>query len=360
MTRSFKWMWAICISLLFIPTLVDVVPWVRITPLRGTENSPNTADSSGRWQEAINRHANAEFAMRAPFIRLRNQIDYSLFRKTHAGEVVLGKRQTLFHRASLGGNLAPGADQRVLQKRIQSLKSLRDTLYTHGIPLQILIAPGKRNFHAADLPKNSQKTHPSERILEKLWGAGLPLIELSDTFLQAPLPDSIALFPKLGLHWTPYASALSLHQALRKSGHQKLADQMNIGPPEPSNLADDQERDLWDMLNLTIPFSTWPVHRAQINFSGNPEPKRLLVIGDSFFIDWMDEGWIQSCFSHSELLFYGRFIFEGDVSKGSVYTDSLDLPAYLFSFDEIWMMAHEDNLEAFPFGFESHIARAFP
>ena len=360
MTRRLKWMWALCILLLAFPGLMDALPWVRITPLRGTESRPLATESNVRWQETINQHANAKFTMRAPFIRLRNQIDYSLFGQTHAKEVVLGRHQTLFHRASMGGNLAPGVEQRTVQNRIQSLKQLRDTLYARGIPMKIIIAPGKRNFHSADLPKNAQKTHPSERVLPQLWGAGLPLIQLSDTFLRAPLSDSIALFPKLGLHWTPYASALALHQALRQTGHPTLANQMHIGVPERSFRGDDQERDLWNMLNLIMPFPTWPVHRAEVHFSGEPKPKRLLVIGDSFFIGWMDEGWIQSCFSESELLFYGRFIYEGNVSKGSVYTDSLDLPSYLFSFDEIWMMAHEDNLEAFPFGFESHIARAFP
>lgn len=356
-------LWGICLALFLLPGMIEFAPFLRITPLHGEESRTWEPLKNGsiwikdRPQEALSELMDTNFPLRAPLIRFRNQLDYWLFGETHAREVVVGKEGTLFHKASIGNKVGPEAMQKTILQRTEKISRFRDTLDSYHIGFRIIIAPGKRTANRSQLPVNAPSFHASQKVMEALEQAQIPVIDLPRYFARNPLPDSIPMYPKLGLHWTPYASALALQQTMGSIPGLDTSLKIEIANPEQSARAGDQELDLWNMLNLIFPFETWPVHRGEVRVKGAPLPKRLLVIGDSFFIEWMDEGWIFKCFEEVELLFYGRFIYEGDVSKGSIYTEDLNLMEYLRGFDEVWMMAHEDNLPAFPFGFEQHIAR---
>ena len=118
-------------------------------PLEGAYNVPKDSSftwsswTSGKFQEAFNESTNYRIGFRTDFVRTRNQIDFTLFDKTHVRDVVKGKNGHLFrytHYYVTGGNWR-GEDS--LRNDILTLKTIQDSLKVKGKYLLYVIAPKK-------------------------------------------------------------------------------------------------------------------------------------------------------------------------------------------------------------------------
>src|SRR6478609_5160143 len=90
--------------ILFFSFLVLLLVWslVRTPDLKGAIEKPVYNDFNfeswfnGEYQEQVEKYVNESFGFRSFFVRINNQIDYSLYNKLHASAVVMGKEQCLY------------------------------------------------------------------------------------------------------------------------------------------------------------------------------------------------------------------------------------------------------------------------
>ncbi len=88
----------VLLALLVIPAIQKEKPFISLKKLEGDfvpSPQPNfTIDSwmSGEFQEKYNKYLEENIGFRNFLVRLINQIDFSLFRTTHAEGVIVGKR----------------------------------------------------------------------------------------------------------------------------------------------------------------------------------------------------------------------------------------------------------------------------
>jgi hypothetical protein len=83
-------------SVLFLPLIQSLITLVVIPPLKGDVSLPNNIDLtintwiSGEYQEKKEEYINDAFGFRSLFVRLNNQVAYSLFHKAKANGVIIG------------------------------------------------------------------------------------------------------------------------------------------------------------------------------------------------------------------------------------------------------------------------------
>jgi len=101
-----------------------------------------------RFQEQFDLYIKDLPGLKGIFIRIRNQVDYSLFSIPHANKIVRGKNGYLFGEenilAFLGKNFA---GEKYLDVKIRELKNFQDELWKKKkILLMVIFTPDKASF----------------------------------------------------------------------------------------------------------------------------------------------------------------------------------------------------------------------
>jgi len=148
------------------------------------------------------------FGFRAFFIKLKTQIDYTLF--DYSSRIHIGKDGWLFYRTvhdqekpNIESILARSEDQVVA-----GAVELNRILEQRGITLILLIAPLKDHFYSAFLPSSVQRLpKPSrfEKLYERLRQAdGLLFVDVISLLREAAKQRSV--FHKTDFHWNDPAA----------------------------------------------------------------------------------------------------------------------------------------------------------
>ncbi|MBU0763369.1 MAG: hypothetical protein KJ607_00885, partial [Bacteroidetes bacterium] len=99
---------------------------------------------SGEFQPSYNQYVEEHIGFRNDFVRIYNQLDYSLFRHANASNVLIGKDNVLvqdFYVDAYTGKDYVGI--RKIRKDIMKTKLVQNYLKYNGIDLVFVIAPGK-------------------------------------------------------------------------------------------------------------------------------------------------------------------------------------------------------------------------
>lgn len=148
------------------------------------------------------------FGLRAFFIKLKTQIDYSLF--DYSSRIHIGKDGWLFYR-SVNDVEKPNIERMLSQTEDQVVAGaveLNRILAQRGVTLVLMIAPLKGHFYSAYLPSSVQRLlEPSqfEKLYERLRHTdGLLFVDidklLNETAKQRPV------FHKTDFHWNDPAA----------------------------------------------------------------------------------------------------------------------------------------------------------
>lgn len=355
---------------LFLPTVQQFSKFVDVKPLSGAvekEKKPiltlsTWADDS--FQASAEKYLNQEFGFRNWFVRLHNQVYYSLFNEAKANGVIVGKEGYLYEenyiKAYYGRDYI--GDSMITQK-VNRLKFLQDTLTSFGKNLLIVIAPGKASFYPEYIP-NHLKSEKSKTNYEAFINVAnqnqLQLINFNAWFVSQKEKSDYPLYPKTGIHWSRYAMNLVIDSLLSYIEHERnidLAD-FNIGHPRLSENLIDPDRDIEDGMNLLFDIPNQPLAYAEISYdeTGKEKPS-VLVISDSFFWGLYDKGLIKHAFDNGEFWFYNREIYSPG-TEGAGMVSEVDLFGELMSKDIIILMTTDANLPKFPWGFDESAVSA--
>ena len=284
------------VAILFLPLLQSKLNVVELKPLKGDVTYPPQAHFaisdwfSSKYQEEKETYLNAMFGFRSTCVRINNQIAYSLFNHANANGVIIGKENYLYEESyinSYNGNDFVGEDS--LNHTIERIKSINNSLNILNKKLIIVLAPSKASFFPEYIPDKYlpiKKQTNYKYFSEKLKNSKLDVIDFNKWFIENREKSKYPLYPKLGIHWSVYASVLVADSILKFVGNkiERPISKINI---EDILLSDpkDADLDIAEGANLLFKINShkmaYPV--LTLNCLVDTNKPSLLVVGDSYY-----------------------------------------------------------------------------
>lgn len=356
------WLLAGIFAVMLIPMIQENLHLKKEHPLKGDIQLPENIEFdkedwfSGYYQEEKEKYINTAFGFRSQFVKLNNQIAYSIFRKAKANGVIIGKETYLYEKSYIDaytGTDFLGKDS--IDHTVQRLKFISDTLGKLGKQLIVVFAAGKASFYPEYIPdKYLPVRGPTNYgyMSDEAKKAGLNVIDFNKWFVDNKHRSKYPLYPQHGVHWSTYGTALAADSLLRKIEELRhidvpeLAfDGVSLEPPH------DVDYDIADGMNLLFRFKSFDVaypHMLPVKTEGKTRP-RVLVISDSFYWGMYGLG-IANCFENDHFWYYNRQVFPESSSK-ELLVENVDLGEALAGHDVFVIMATEATLRKISWGF---------
>lgn len=310
----------------------------------------------GGFQEGKDAYLNDHFGFRNTCIRINNQINYSLYDRLNAREIVVGKDQVMFEESYIVGYFGRNAipAEQIVQ-RLESLQLLSDTLRKLNKTFLFVVSPGKASYYSEAIPDHmtGSKDSSNYELFSARAGAypEINIIDFRALFLQLKNTSPYPLFPKFGVHWAPYGVELAADSIFNII---ESVDSIQLRRLKAVNYHMDFARDVdYDIaagLNLLFgpgdDIIAYPEHEY-IQPPNYPMPK-LLVISDSFYYNLFDR--FNYSFSENVFWYYFR----------DTRTLHLEPPPYpskdqvlnqLMQSDIIMLMVNESKIHEMGWGF---------
>ncbi|MBP6302133.1 MAG: hypothetical protein KBB37_02405 [Bacteroidia bacterium] len=243
--------------------------------------------------------------LRSMLIRLRNQWLKVLFDESGEKDFLIGKNGNVFslnNIRSVTGDDFTGKENYL--NRFAKLKIIHDSMARRGIPMLIVIAPGKANLYPQDLPmpySPAEKTRTNYYWLSHtLRESGIPYVDYHHWFSLIKDTSVHLLMTKLGIHWSVYAQALVLDTLCQSLEQLKPLPHRSpvITGIRKTNIPEMGDNDTEPVLNLMIKPKYQTYSYPTINFTGTPQQKvKLLCVGDSYFQKFIHTGTADSLFA---------------------------------------------------------------
>jgi hypothetical protein len=357
---------SILLGLLFLLLLLPMVQgkykMFKLNWLQGAIEKVEPAEFSlpnwfeGTYQENTEKYLNNNYGFRSFFIRLHNQIAFSLFDEVNANSVIVGKERYLYEYHYIKAyNGLMNTRKRNIQLAVHRLEYLQDTLQKLDKTLILMIAPSKGRFFPEYFPEeyaNQGAFNNYDMFKQALDSSQVNLIDFSDYFVSMKGKSKYPLFPQFGIHWSDYASSMatdSFLQYIESIRQIDLPDRIQTGFAMAQPKGTDY--DIGGGLNLFFQLPSYemayPVNEYQSD-SGKTKPN-LLAISDSFY--WGIYGYeLGKAFTKCHFWYYNWQVFpENDFI--STTTSDIDLKEEIAGHDIILIMANDASLYPLGWGF---------
>jgi len=313
----------------------------------------------GSYQKNKEQYSKDNIGFRPFFIRLKNQIEFSIFDKINANGVVIGKDDYLFIDGYINTHL--GLDflgEEYIQNKVDKLKKIADTLKTKNIDLIVIFPPGKGSFYPEFIPEKynqSKKTISNyDYYSEALKKDRLNYIDFNQWFRLMKDSSNYLLYPKNGIHWSNYGAFLaadSIIHFIEKLRNIELPE-LVLNDIEITNKPRNSDRDIEDALNLFIdlPKVTMAYPIFDIALDTSMQKTKVLTIADSFY--WILYNWkiSEKVFDEGEFWYYNKKIY-GSNYKGDGSLEQINYISEIEKNKVILLICTDRNLNKFAFGF---------
>lgn len=311
------------------------------------------------FQDQFDKYIRDHIGFRNFFIRLHNQLQFTLFQKTTAKDVEIGRKGYLYEggyiRDYLGLNFI-GYEK--IEQRVNELKEVQQEIIAGNSAFVIVFAPGKASFFPEYLPNKYDtivKTISNyEMYVEQCKKQGIHHIDFNSYFTDLKTQISYELFPKGGIHWGQYGVTVAydtISQYIEKVFNVPMVD-FNFSEVYYPDTLRQKDKDISAGMNLLFEYPAYKMPEPIIKMDDTSEFKRpsVLIVGDSFGSRLMESPLTNDLFSHSELWYYNRGIVP--VRSRNIYeVKHLNVQEEIKKFDIIILVASETNMYKFDFGF---------
>lgn len=347
------------------PMVEDKLHLVGVEPLKGSFTlQKDTLFSLRTWFDGSfaaqkEKYINDQFALRPFFIRIKNQIYYSLYNSVSANDVVIGKDGVLFEekyiRAYLGEDFV---GEELLRKRFEKIKFVQDTLKKMNKDLILLFAPGKASFCPEFLPdKYSKKSAENNYDLSvKLAKSnGINFIDYGSLFRKIKSSSKHPLYPKTGTHWSIYGMYYAM-DTLNRYIESKRNIKLGKFDYQEMLITDslrDPDNDLESALNLLWKMPCYEMaYPINVKLDTAQKDKiNLLMVSDSYWMGIYYTKIPREVYGYHSFWYYNNLVYdyyEGNEGKNPML---LDFKYELNRSDVICIMASEVNTSNIGWGF---------
>lgn len=299
---TIKMVWfGLIVAVLLFPLCFQLASGTITLPLKGYQPKAKTVElnganiKNGSWQNYVELYTKDQLQTKHFFIRLNNQLKYSLFDHLNANDVERGKNDFYFEsryaRSYLGTRFT---DKKILSEKVKTLSELRDSLQAHEIELLIVLAAGKGHFMPENIPARydtiTKRPNDYELFADGLAQANIPVLDLQQYLLSMKDTASYPLFTRGNIHWSFYAMSY-ITDTLVSTIERQLEVDLPEYQREPVRLAYQPsyytEKGIFASLNLywtqlQDTFAYRDIIPSSLVYEGKYRPK-VWVVGDSFY-----------------------------------------------------------------------------
>ncbi len=359
-----KLIFSLILLLLLAPALLQYTQPLAWRPLsgelpkaQGTELDLKTWTSCA-FQNNFDQDLRTQMGGREILTRIYNQLDYSLFGKINAKNVVMGKEGYLFEenyiKAYRGEDFIGKAK---IESQVLKIKLIQDSLEKSNKTLIVVFAAGKGSYfpeHFPDrdpVPVDSPTNYGTYRKL--LLENNINFIDFNHWFVQLKDTLSYPLYSKTGIHWSSYAESLvadSLLSYLEKKGNIVLPS-LQVKSIEWHTPPIHRDRDIEEGMNLLFPLDNDSMAYPKIEYEekGSIDSINGLIVADSYYWGLHNMNFTKKVFKEGHFWYYNNAIYPPYKGKNKV--SDLSPEEYLSSKDVIIVMATEATLPNFAWGF---------
>jgi len=303
------------------------------------------------FQDDISTRVNDNIGAHKSLIRFSNQLDYSLFGITHAKGFMAGKKGYLFEEDYIheyNGDYFIG--KAPIEKKLERLKDVMDSLRAYHVPLLLVFEPGKASFFPEYIPSRFHPWKKTDKNLDWFlkisFGKGIPFLDLNTWFLKIKDTARYPLFPKYGMHWSLYGAAVAvdtLKRYVEAATGTKLPG-FRISRMVPCSIPQGTDNDIGDLLNLVCPLPRTYGAYPEIVFGGSPRRSlSVLVIADSYYVS-IAEAYGRKLFRYQDYWYYNKKVYPHQNQDPPPYVDKSNLRDKLKKYDVVLLMVSEINL----------------
>lgn len=362
LNRTFKqFLLLFIIFLLFLPVIQVNVLKMKMTPLVGVQDTVTKPAFTtrgfldGSWQERRMNYAAEKAGFRPWLIRLKNQLDYSLFNYTGSGGVVIGREGCLFLKSYINNYCGiEFQGTRRIDYEVQRLTAVSRELKKKNVSFLLVLAPGKATFEQEKIPARYRKRPITnyEYYSRKLASSGIDVIDLNRWFRELKGKTPYPLFPKNGVHWTSYGVALAADTITHCIEKLRSIDmpEIDFSRIRISDTMRYSDNDAGDLMNVFRLKGNTPMPYPEFSYirEGKHRPD-IVAIADSYWWGFITSGISRNIFGKARYWFYNKDIYDDEQKLGTVA--GTDVCAELEKQEAVIVLVTEATWMLFPFGF---------
>ena len=313
-------------------------------PLKGvfsTAKRPGFSCSTwmkGEYQDKYRRFMEDSIGLKPDFVRLFNQVDYTLFSIPHASKIITGKNGYLFSdpyiQAYLGTDFA---GKYYIEKKVNKIHFLQDFLWKEKhILLIVVFAPSKAFYYPEYIPDRYLKLKKGitnyDYYVEQCQKEGINYIDYNRWLISLKNTSRFPLYPKTGIHWSLYGGFLcadSLQKYLELKMNRPLTHYV-VDSMEVLKKSRGEDDDIEHTMNLIwkLPSSEFAYPRVHFRCDNSIPKPRALFVGDSFFWEMNYEDIFGHAYSKLSFWYYNQDVYPEQYSKPTLtgnisYADSI-------------------------------------
>lgn len=370
-TKKTKRLFNFLLLLLVLPLLIHLVGLPKLKSLKGAvTESPKPQFAVTKWfegdyQKEAEVYLNEKFGLRNFFIRLNNQVAYSLYGKANAESVVIGKDGYLFEKSYIEayyGRDFLGKDS--IDGILNKVRYIQDTLKKRGIDLVIMLNPGKASYYPEKIPNEfrSQKNiSNTEYFAAKSKKLHLNLLDLRTYFIKNKTQIRYPLFTKCGIHWSTYCEVLAIDTMLAYIGDLRKSKAPKI--VIDSIMWDDgnkfRDADVLEGMNLlwsqNCGTAAYPIYHV---IEKDRQKQKTIVISDSFYWGIYSNPKLLSFFESNAFWYYYSELYATNWEQFK-YLDQINIQQEIEKNNLVIIMATESTLTKFGWGFVDQAFEAY-
>lgn len=352
----------------FVPALQKQFPNLQVEPIVGYfggTKKPNFYSKrwmSGQYQQAYEAYVKNKNVLQPTAIRLKSQIDFSLYGDIMHANILSGKNGFLFQKEGCEAYI--GRDfmgEKWINKKVEKLKYITTSFQKEGIPFLVLLPPLKARIMSEHLPDFYQKNASDQtnwvvfsNILKEYDIPTLTFSFMENVGETTPYP----LYPPSGQHWTKYGAALAadtIKENLEEILAIEMVEMLWKDSVELSDAKVEYDNELIAGANFIWNPPLEPLPYPKIRYIENDSTVRpnVLSVGDSFYKLILEFGIVDGLFdAKSTFWYYNHEVYPLRLENGKRLTNKdLDILAEIRKRDVVIITVFEDNLERFDFGF---------
>jgi hypothetical protein len=360
----------IIVILLLVPLVLGPFKFLKLAPLKGAIAQPEEKKFSIKdwfscdYQVLMEKYVNETFGFRNFFIRINNQIAYSLFDKANANGVIYGKNNYMFEenyiKAYYGKDFI-GNDS--IKNRLLKLKFLQDTLHKLNKNIIIVFAAGKGSYYPEYFPdkyKTEKKITNYECYLDNSRKLGIDYIDFNQHFLNLKKTSEYPLYPQYGIHWSIYGAWLAADSIIHYIENVRKikmpyfkCNSVEWAQPRSTDY------DIGDGMNLLFHLRSFKMAYPQMELITDVKKVKpsLLVISDSFYWLLFGSGFT-AAFGANQFWYYNNQIYPSD-NQEQIQANQLNTKEEILKYDVIIIMATEATLPGLGWGFIENLYNEF-
>ena len=355
-----------------LPLSQQLFSWARLVKLHGDVRY--ASDTVLTWRGWLNESfqkkkdawVNDSFGFRSEFVRLHNQLRYSLFGLPGAQAVVVGKAGYLYEenyiKAVTGDDLL---DTQTINRRCDAVAHAARILQQENILLLVILAPGKGSYYPEFIPERYGS--PAAVTNYSLWSDGLQkrhvnLLDFYAWFRSMKDTSRFPLYPKTGVHWSQYGVCLAMDSTVRFLERRTGEDcpEIRWDSIERTRSPRYDDKDIEDGMNLLFPLDHLEMAYPNMTVAQNGKARvPVLTIADSYYWQWFGSGVAGQLFNPAEVWYY----FEEAHVSGSQQPPKkiADVPFLekILQQRVIILLSTDANLSRFDYGFCDRLIREF-